>query len=60
MSERNTTRSKRPCLTAEPVRINHFMLREDAVARDEQSVEALEEALAKREDALNEEPITRW
>ena len=34
----------------ELVRINYFAVREDAVARDEQSVKALEEALDQREN----------
>jgi hypothetical protein len=60
MSKDITPLSKRACITAEPVRINHFVLQQDAVARDDECVEALEEALAQRENALSEEPITRW
>jgi len=55
-----TTLSKRACIIAEPARINHFVLQEEAVARDDQSAKALEEALAQRETTLSEEPITRW
>jgi hypothetical protein len=60
MSKDTATLSKRACITAEPARVNHFVLQEDAVARDDQCVKALEEALAEREAALSEEPITRW
>jgi len=60
MSEHNATLNTRGYIAAELVRIDHFVLREDAVARDNQSVKALEEALAERENAVSEEPITRW
>ena len=60
MSKDIATLSKRACICAEPVRINHFVLQGDAVARDDQCVKALEEALAERDNALSEEPITRW
>jgi hypothetical protein len=49
MSLHNTSLSMRGHATAEPVRINDFVVREDAEARDDQSVRALEEALARRE-----------
>ncbi len=35
---------------AELVRINYFVVREDAGARDDESVKALEEALGQREN----------
>ena len=60
MSKDITPLSKRACITAEPVRINRFVVPADAVARDDQCVEALEEALAQRENVLSEEPVTRW
>jgi hypothetical protein len=60
MSKEVTPLSKRACITAEAVCINHFVVPEDAVARDDKCVKALEEALAEREAALREDPITRW
>ena len=48
----NTSLSMRGYNTSESVRVNDFVVREDAVARDEQSVRALERALAQRENAL--------
>ena len=59
MSQYDTPQNTRAYIAAD-LRINHFLLREDAVARDDQCVKALEEALAERENALREEPITRW
>jgi hypothetical protein len=58
MSLHNTSLNTRGYSTSEPVRINDFVVREDAVARDDQSVRALEEALAQRENALSEAPVT--
>jgi len=59
MSQYNTPLNTRAFIAAD-LRINHFVVQEDAVARDDQCVKALEEALAERENALSEEPITRW
>ena len=59
MSQYNTPLNTRAYIDAD-LRINHFVLREEAAARDDQCVRALEEALAERENALSEEPITRW
>ena len=56
MSLDNTSLNPRGYTTAELIRINDFVVREDAVARDDQSVRALEEALAqlhRRELELN-------
>ena len=58
MSQHNTSLNARGYTTAELVRINDFVVREDAVVRDDQSVRALEEALAQRENALSEAPVT--
>jgi len=58
MSQYDTPQNTRAYVAAD-LRTN-FVLREDAVARDDQCVKALEEALAERENALSEEPITRW
>ena len=60
MSKDVTPLNKRACITGEPVCINHFVVPEDAAARDDACVKALEEALAERETSLSEEPITRW
>jgi hypothetical protein len=59
MSQYNTPLNTRAYIAAD-LRIKNFVLQEDAVARDDQCVKALEEALAERENALKEEPITRW
>ena len=59
MSQYNTPLNTRAFIAAD-LRINHFVVQEDAVARDDQCVKALEEALAERETSLSEEPITRW
>ena len=58
MSLYNTSLHTRGYPTAELVRINDFVVREDAVARDDQSVRALEEALAQPENALSDAPIS--
>jgi hypothetical protein len=52
MSLRNTSLKTHRFSTSESIRVNDFVVREDAVARDEQSVMALEKALAQRENAL--------
>jgi DNA-binding protein YbaB len=54
----NTSLNTRGHATAETIRINDFVVREDAETRDDQSVRALEEALAQRENALSEAPVT--
>jgi hypothetical protein len=58
MSLDNTSLKPRGYPTAELVRINDFVVREDAVARDDQSVRALLEALAPPENALSDAPIS--
>jgi hypothetical protein len=51
-SLRTTPLSKRGGNFGEPVaRVNHFVFREDAVARDDQCVKALESEMAQREQA---------
>jgi hypothetical protein len=52
MSLHNPSLNTRGYSTSESVRVNDFVVREDAFARDEQSVRALEKALAQRENAL--------
>jgi len=58
MSQNITSLNTCGYTTAEFVRINDFVVREDAIARDDQSVRALEDALTQRQNALSEAPIT--
>ena len=58
MTQHSTILNTRAYIAAEPVRVNQFVFREDAVARDNQCVRALEEALAHREKDLTQALLT--
>lgn len=60
MRQYNTPLNMSPDTTAELIRVNYFVVREDAASRDNQSVKALEEALDQRENASTATPLQTW